>query len=183
MDINCQKCCLTKTCNKFVYYSGNPKAKAILVGEAPGAEEDKAGIPFVGRAGKFLTKMLTEAGIDRDKDLYVTNIVKCRPPNNRKPAKEEIAACKPHLEKQLKEISPEMIILVGAVALSFFVKEKITITNARGKVFDYNYDGKNIKLIPIFHPSFLLRNHSEKPGSPRDLTKNDLKFIKELLTK
>lgn len=178
MDTDCQKCCLAGTRNKIVLFGGNKNARVMLIGEAPGADEDAVGLPFVGRAGKFLTKLLEEAGFDREKDLYITNIVKCRPPNNRKPLPDEIAACAPVLEKQIEEVKPEIIILVGSVALSYFIKDKkLTISKARGNIFEW----RGIKLAPVFHPSYLLRNHSETPDSPRGLTRSDFKAIKKLL--
>ena len=179
--MDCKACKLAKTRNSIVLFGGNKNARVMLIGEAPGAEEDAAGLPFVGRAGKFLTKLLEEAGFERKEDggdLYITNIAKCRPPNNRKPEAAEIAACAPILEKQIKEVKPEIVILVGSVAMSYFLKDKkLTISKARGQIFER--DG--IKLIPVFHPSYLLRNHRETLDSPRGLTRSDLKMVKELL--
>ncbi len=100
--MDCKACKLSETRNNIVFFGGNESARVMLIGEAPGADEDAVGLPFVGRAGKFLTKLLEEAGFDREKDLYITNIVKCRPPNNRKPEPNEISACAPFLEKQIK---------------------------------------------------------------------------------
>lgn len=175
---NCKKCELSKARTNIVFFSGSENAKIMLIGEAPGADEDETGLPFVGRAGKFLTQMLVEAGIEREKDLYITNVVKCRPPNNRKPKRNEVEACAPYLAAQIEAVKPEVIVLVGSSALEAFVEEKITITNARGKVFEHK---GGIKLVPIFHPSYLLRNHSKEPDKPRALTLLDLKNIKELL--
>ena len=176
--MNCKACKLSETRNNIVFFGGSENARIMLIGEAPGADEDMAGLPFVGRAGKFLTKLLEEAGIERAKDLYITNIVKCRPPNNRKPEADEITACSCHLETQINNIKPKAIVLVGSVALSYFIKDKkLTITKARGQIFERG----EIKLIPIFHPSYLLRNHNEDPNSPRGLTRSDLEMVKELL--
>lgn len=150
----------------------------MLIGEAPGADEDKTGIPFVGRAGKLLNEFLIKAGLDRKKDLYIANTVKCRPPENRKPTKEEKIACEDNLKKQIDMVKPKVIILCGATAMESFIKDKkLTISKARGQVFDLN----GIKLVPIFHPSYLLRQHSMQKGSPRDLMLEDLKMVKALV--
>lgn len=175
---NCKKCELSKSRTSIVLFSGSETASIMLIGEAPGADEDKIGLPFVGRAGKFLTSMLEDAGFNREKDLYITNIVKCRPPNNRKPKGVEVEACAPYLAAQIEAVRPKVIVLVGSSALEAFIREKTTITNARGKIFEY---GDGIKLVPIFHPSYLLRNHSKEPDKPRALTILGLKNIKELL--
>lgn len=177
---SCEKCALHKGRGNIVYCDGNDKAKIMLIGEAPGADEDASGKPFVGRAGKLLTSLLNEAGISREKELYICNTVKCRPPDNRKPTLEEKKACRPYLDEQISNIKPHVIILCGATALESFITQKITITKARGQVFEVKgYEG--IKFVPVFHPSYLLRNHSTESGSPRDVTKKDLIFTKQLL--
>lgn len=178
---NCTKCPLHLTRNNVVISDGSINADIMLIGEAPGADEDKTGIPFVGRAGKLLNEFLAKAGIKRENDLYIANTVKCRPPGNRKPTKEEKIACGDNLKKQINMVKPKVIILCGATAMeSFIFNKKLTISKARGQVFDYNED-KNIKLVPIFHPSYLLRQHSNAEGSPRDLMLKDLKMVKELV--
>ena len=178
---NCTKCPLHLTRNNVVISDGSINADIMLIGEAPGADEDKTGIPFVGRAGKLLNEFLAKAGIKRENDLYIANTVKCRPPGNRKPTKEEKIACGDNLKQQIKMVKPKVIILCVATAMeSFIFDKKLTISKARGQVFDYDED-KNIKLVPIFHPSYLLRQHSNAEGSPRDLMLKDLKMVKELV--
>ena len=178
---NCTKCPLHLTRNNVVISDGSINADIMLIGEAPGADEDKTGIPFVGRAGKLLNEFLAKAGIKRENDLYIANTVKCRPPGNRKPTKEEKIAGGDNLKKQINMVKPNVIILCGATAMeSFIFDKKLTISKARGQIFDYDED-KNIKLVPIFHPSYLLRQHSNAEGSPRDLMHKDLKMVKELV--
>lgn len=175
---NCTKCPLHCTRTNVVISDGSVSADIMLIGEAPGADEDKTGIPFVGRAGKLLNEFLIKAGLDRKKDLYIANTVKCRPPENRKPTKEEKIACEDNLKKQIDMVKPKVIILCGATAMESFIKDKkLTISKARGQVFDIN----GIKLVPIFHPSYLLRQHSMQKGSPRDLMLEDLKMVKALV--
>lgn len=174
----CNNCPLHKGRTNVVFSDGSETAKIMLIGEAPGADEDKTGVPFVGRAGKLLNELLLKAGINRKEDLYIANTVKCRPPENRKPTKEEKIACEANLKKQIDIVKPKVIILCGSTAMESFINEKkLTITNARGRIFDYE---DNIKLIPIFHPSYLLRKHSLEEGSPRDVTVKDLKMAKDL---
>lgn len=175
---DCNKCLLSKTRTNIVWNDGPESAKLMLVGEAPGADEDKQGKPFVGRAGKLLNELLKMAQIDREKDLYIANTVKCRPPENRKPTREEKEACRPYLDEQIKKLNPKVVILCGATAMESFLPPKLKISKVRGEVFEV--EGR--KYVPIFHPSFLLRNHSKEPDSPRSLTVKDLIFIKELLS-
>ncbi len=174
----CKKCPLYKERTNLVFSDGSKSARIMLIGEAPGADEDKTGVPFVGRAGKLLNEFLTKAGIDRKKDLYIANTVKCRPPKNRKPSKEEKIACEGNLKIQINEVKPKVIVLCGATAMKSFISDKkLTITKARGQIFEYE---NKVKLVPVFHPSYLLRQHSLKENSPRDLMIKDLKMIKEL---
>ncbi len=172
----CKGCPLCSTRTNLVFSDGNPEAKIMLIGEAPGADEDRLGVPFVGRAGKLLDEFFKKAGIERQKDVYICNTLKCRPPNNRKPEIDEKKACAPYLKFQMDTIKPKIIILCGATALESFIKG-YTITKARGKIFK---GSKGTVFIPIFHPSYLLRNHSLEAGSPRDLMLKDLKMIKQL---
>lgn len=173
---NCKGCPLCSTRTNLVFSDGNPKANIMLIGEAPGADEDRLGVPFVGRAGKLLDEFFKQAGIDRQKDIYICNTLKCRPPNNRKPEPMEKKACAPYLKFQMDTIRPKIIILCGATALESFIKG-YTITKARGKIFK---GSKGTVFVPIFHPSYLLRNHSLEENSPRDLMLKDLKMIKQL---
>ena len=175
---NCTNCSLHSGRNNIVFSDGPETAKIMLIGEAPGADEDKLGKPFVGRAGKLLNEFLEMAGIKRGEDIYIANTVKCRPPENRKPLPVEKIACEGNLKKQIDVVKPKVIILCGATAMESFIKDKkMTITNARGRIFEYE---NGMKLVPVFHPSYLLRKHSTEPNSPRDLMFKDLKMIKEM---
>lgn len=177
--LECKNCELFKTRNKIVFSDGCENAPIMFIGEAPGQNEDETGIPFIGRAGQLLRKFLFEIGIKQD-DIYIANTIKCRPPKNRKPTSKEKSACKHFLDKQIELINPKIIVLVGSTALeSFIADKKLTITKARGKIFEIN----NRKFIPIFHPSYLLRYHSTEENSPRDLFKKDLIFIKNEVLK
>ena len=177
----CQRCELGKTRNNIVFSDGNPNtAKVVLIGEAPGDNEDKTGTPFVGRAGKLLNEFLEKADISREKDLYIINTVKCRPPQNRVPSDEEKKLCEEYLLKQIEIIAPEIIIFCGATALKSFYSQKVAISKIRGEVLNIEIAGETRKCIPIFHPSYLLRYHSLEEGSPRDLMLKDLKKIKSM---
>jgi DNA polymerase len=150
---------------------GNPDADLMFVGEAPGADEDIQGVPFVGRAGQLLTKMIEAMGFARD-DVYIANVLKCRPPGNRNPEPDEIATCEPFLFQQLASINPQVVIALGAFAARTLLKTDSPISRLRGRVFDY----RGAKLIPTFHPSFLLRS----PGYKREAW-DDLKLALSLL--
>lgn len=175
----CKSCPLYISRNNVVFSDGSNKAKIMLIGEAPGADEDKQGKPFVGRAGKLLNEFLKLAGINRNEDLYIANTIKCRPPENRKPAKEEKAACERFLHAQIKTINPKVIVLCGATAMESFLDKKLKISKVRGEFFENIKGYEGIKFIPILHPSYLLRQHSTETGSPRDLTLKDLIKIKK----
>ena len=179
---NCHACALGDTRNNIVFSDGNAStAKIVLIGEAPGETEDMTGRPFVGRAGQLLTEFLSEAGISRDRDVYIINTVKCRPPENRVPTDEEKAACRKFLDAQIDIIKPDAIVLCGATALKSFVDldKKQTISKVRGQWMTISVDGVEYKAMTIFHPSYLLRNHSMEEGSPRRLMQEDLRNIKE----
>lgn len=178
----CCNCELGKTRTNIVFSDGSPDtAKAILIGEAPGENEDKTGIPFVGRAGKLLNEFLQKAGISRERDLYIINTVKCRPPQNRVPTDEEKKECEAFLLRQIEIINPQIIIFCGATALKSFVTKKIPISKIRGEILDIEIGSQLRKCIPIFHPSYLLRYHSFEEGSPRDLMLKDLIKVHDLL--
>ena len=180
--LNCQKCELGKTRTNIVFSDGNPQtAKAVLIGEAPGENEDLTGTPFVGRAGKLLNEFLEKAGISREKDLYIINTVKCRPPKNRVPEKDEKKQCESYLLRQINIINPKIIIFCGATALKSFVDTKTPISKIRGELLDIEVLHNKYKAITVFHPSFLLRKHSTEPGEPRDLMLKDLVKIKEII--
>ena len=166
---------LNNSVNKIVVSRGNPFAKLMIIGEAPGAKEEEIGEPFVGRSGKLLDKLLQNAGIDINQDVYFCNVVKCRPPKNRRPTKIEIQENLPWLYQQIKLVNPSVIVLVGATALEAILKIKSRISILRGKWIDW--EGKLV--MPVFHPSYLLRNPSKEEGKPMSLTKSDFLKIKE----
>ncbi len=180
---SCMDCVLGSTRHNVVFSDGNPEtAKIVLIGEAPGETEDETGKPFVGRAGQLLNKFLEEAGISRENDLYIINTVKCRPPENRVPTDVEKAMCEKYLMAQIDIMNPKAIIFCGATALKSFSNEKkIQISKVRGQWFDVTVNGKTYKSMAIFHPSYLLRNHSMEDGSPRRLMQQDLAEIKSAI--
>jgi uracil-DNA glycosylase len=154
---DCTRCKLHKARIQIVFGVGNPKASLVFVGEAPGADEDAQGEPFVGRAGQLLTKIIEAMGMRRE-DVYICNIIKCRPPNNRTPEADEIVACQPFLVKQLQAIGPKFICALGGPATQTLLQTKEPISRMRGKFYDFH----GIPLLPTFHPAFLLRNPNEK---------------------
>lgn len=167
---NCKRCQLCSQRRNIVLGTGNEQADLVIIGEAPGAEEDIQGEPFVGPAGQLLTKMLQAININR-KDVYITNVVKCRPPSNRNPLPEEIKACNPYLILQLKIIKPKIIFTLGNFATKTMLGSTSGITELRGKFYDYRgINTENcIKLLPTFHPSALLRDTSLKRLAWEDL--------------
>ena len=172
---NCKGCPLCSTRTNLVFSDGNPNANIMLIGEAPGADEDRLGVPFVGRAGKLLNEFFEKAGIDRQKDIYICNTLKCRPPDNRDPLPEEKEACREYLDAQIEILKPRIILLCGRVAVNSMLGTTQGITKIRGKWFE----GPNFsKMMPIFHPSYLLRNSSNTVGGPKWLTWQDFKEIK-----
>ncbi len=170
-----EDCNLSNSKNKIVVSRGNFLAKLMIIGEAPGAKEEELGEPFVGRSGKLLDKLLQNAGIDVNQDVYFCNVVKCRPPQNRRPTKTEVQENLPWLYQQIKLVNPKIILLVGATALEAILKNKSPISILRGKWI--NWDGRLV--MPIFHPAYLLRNQSKEEGAPMSLTKSDFLKIKE----
>ena len=177
--VNCTSCSLSITRKKVVVGKGNETARIVIIGEGPGEQEDITGLPFVGRAGKMLDTALSSVDIDPLKDCYITNIVKCRPPNNRKPTSSEVETCIPWLYEQVDLLSPKIIILAGSTAVQSFLGIKEPISKIRGQWIEKN----NIKYMPIFHPSYLLRNPSKDRGKPKWLTWQDLKKVKKELNK
>ena len=174
--LNCNKCSLCKTRTNVVFSDGIANSKLMLIGEAPGFWEDKKGLPFVGKAGQLLDKIFASVGLSRQKDVYICNTIKCRPPENRNPLPEEKAACKEFLDKQIEILKPKIILVCGNIALNSMLPEEKGITRARGKWFDGPY---NSKMMPIFHPSYLLRNASREKGSPKWLMWQDIQEIKK----
>jgi DNA polymerase len=165
----CQNCILGSSRNKFVFGSGNVNADVMVIGEGPGAEEDIQGLPFVGRAGQLLTDILKAINFERD-EVYIANIVKCRPPGNRTPSPAEMDACIPYLKKQIELIKPKVILCLGLTAAQGLLKRKDSLGNLRGKVFDY----LGVKVMVTFHPAALLRN----PNWKRDCWEDVKKFRK-----
>ncbi len=160
----CQKCALGASRNKFVFGVGNANADIMVIGEAPGAEEDKQGIPFVGRAGKLLTDILKAIEINRE-EIYVANILKCRPPANRNPLPEEMQLCMPYLYKQIDLVKPKVILLLGLVAANGLLNLKTSLTKMRGNVYELN----GVKTMVTYHPAALLRNPNWKRGTWEDV--------------
>ena len=171
---NCKNCRLCEERINVIVGDGTEFAPIMLIGEAPGAQEEKTGIPFVGRSGKLLMQMLCDIGICREENLYITNTLKCRPPENRNPKADETRACKVFLDRQIEAHKPKVIITVGNFATKYFLGKQVAITKVHGQFF--NVDGKNI--FPVFHPAALLRQQRLKP-----LAIEDFNTLKEYLDK
>ena len=171
---------LTKTATNTVFSDGQKDAEIMLIGEAPGAEEDAQAIPFCGASGQMLDSMLSHIGLSRKENFYITNTLFWRPPGNRRPTPEELAICLPFVEKHIALIDPKIIILVGSTAVSALIDTKEGITKIRGKYFDYQneYLKNPIKTTPIFHPSYLLRSPGQKKFAWLDCL-NIRKYIKD----
>jgi DNA polymerase len=163
---NCTNCVLGDTRNKFVFGTGNPNAEVMVIGEGPGSEEDQQGVPFVGRAGQLLTDILKAIKFARE-EVYICNIVKCRPPGNRNPLPDEVSECIPYLHKQIELIKPKMILCAGLVAANSLFNKKESLANYRGKVLEF----KGIKTMVTYHPAALLRNPNWKRGCWEDVQK------------
>ena len=171
----CLKCSLSSTRNNVVFGRGNPNSNLFVIGEGPGQQEDEQGLAFVGRAGKMLDSAFLCVGIDTNKDCYISNIVKCRPPNNRKPLANEVKECMPWLNEQIELVKPKVIVLAGSTAVQSYLNIDEPISKLRGEWIVKD----NIKYMPIFHPSYLLRNPSKEKGKPKWLTWQDLKKVKK----
>ena len=176
---SCQKCILGKTRTNLVFSDGVPNPKLMLIGEAPGYYEDMQGKPFVGKAGQLLDKIFASVGLSRKEHVYICNTIKCRPPENRNPLPEEKEACWEFLKAQIDIIKPKIILLCGNVAVQSILGNTGGITRIRGKWFDGDEKVHNAKLMPIFHPSYLLRNDSREKGSPKWLMWQDIQEIKK----
>jgi uracil-DNA glycosylase len=161
---DCQRCRLAGGRKQIVFGVGNPNAELVFVGEAPGADEDRMGEPFVGLAGQLLTKMIEAMGFRRE-DVYICNVIKCRPPSNRNPEPDEVAACEPFLKKQLAALRPRMIVTLGKFAAHCLLRVDTPITRLRGTFKSY----EGIQLMPTYHPAFLLRDPSRKREAWADL--------------
>jgi len=160
----CTQCRLSATRKNVVFGVGNPNADLMFIGEAPGRDEDEKGEPFVGRAGQLLTDIIKAMKLTRD-DVYIANVIKCRPPENRNPDPDEVLSCEPFLFKQIESIGPQVIVALGAFAAKALLKSEQPISRLRGQVHDYH----GAKLIPTFHPSFLLRSPDRKRDAWEDL--------------
>ena len=168
---DCTRCKLHTKRTTLVFGVGNPDAELMFVGEAPGRDEDLQGIPFVGRAGQLLTKIIESIALSRD-DVYIANVIKCRPPDNRNPSPDEVRTCEPFLFAQVDSIKPRVIVALGAFAVRTLLRKDEAISKVRGRVYDY----RGAKLIPTFHPAFLLRS----PDRKRDVWE-DMKKVRAIL--
>src|SRR5579864_5634096 len=162
----CTRCKLHRTRNKIVFGDGSSQAQLVFVGEGPGADEDAQGLPFVGRAGKLLTQMIEAMGLQR-RDVYICNVVKCRPPENRAPEKDEVETCSPFLLRQLDAIAPKVIVCLGSIAAQTLLETNRGISHFRGEWMDF----RGTKLMATYHPAYLLRNPSAKGEVWKDLQK------------
>ncbi len=178
--VECKKCPLYKTRNLPVVGQGSHDTDIVFVGEAPGAQEDKTGIPFCGKAGQFLDELLNSAGIKR-KEVYICNLLKCRPPDNRDPNSEELEACTPYLEKQIEAIKPRVLSPLGRHAMNFLMKkynldDQIDlISKIHGKVFNIKTVFRDLKLVPLYHPAVAIYNANMK-----DVLIDDFKILKQI---
>jgi uracil-DNA glycosylase len=163
---DCTRCKLHQGRNKIVFGDGNPKAELVFIGEGPGADEDIQGLPFVGRAGKLLTQMIEAMGLQR-KDVYICNVVKCRPPQNRAPEPDEVETCSPYLVRQIDVINPKVLVCLGAVAAKTLLNTNRGITQFRGQWLEW----RGRKLMATYHPAYLLRNPPAKSEVWKDLQK------------
>jgi DNA polymerase len=175
----CTKCQLAKGRTKVVFGNGPVPCDLMLIGEAPGADEDLQGLPFVGRAGQLLTQILASVGINRPDDIYIANTVKCRPPENRAPLATEQEACSGYLQAQIRLVKPKIILLAGSPAVKAILKSDEPITTIRGKWL--KLPGTEIPVMPLFHPAYLLRNPSKEKGKPKWLTWQDIQEVKNAL--
>jgi DNA polymerase len=161
----CTRCALSETRNTTVFGEGSAQARLVIVGEAPGAEEDRTGRPFVGRAGELLTRMLAAIGLARQ-DVFICNVLKCRPPQNRDPQGDEVAACRPFLEAQIETLAPDLLLALGSHAARLLLRTERGITSLRGRV---HVSAEGWRVLPTFHPAYLLRNPAAKREAWLDL--------------
>jgi uracil-DNA glycosylase len=173
----CHRCDLGATRTHAVVGRGNPQAPIMIIGEGPGQNEDETGLPFVGKAGQLLEKILESVKLDSEQDVYICNVVKCRPPSNRVPTPDEIAACKPYLLEQIRLVDPKIILLTGATAVKGVTGDKRGITKIRGTWMEW--EGR--LCMPILHPAYLLRNPSREQGSPKWLMWQDIQVVRAKL--
>lgn len=169
---DCRRCKLWSGRTHLVFGVGNPKARLMFIGEGPGRDEDLQGVPFVGRAGQLLTDIITKGMGMKREDVYIANVIKCRPPENRNPEPDEVESCEPFLKKQIELIRPEVIVALGKFAVQTLLQSKVPITRLRGTWHEYH----GIKLMPTFHPAYLLRN----PGDKKLVWEDIKKVLQEL---
>lgn len=150
----CERCRLAGGRTQVVFSDGNPRGRLVVIGEAPGAHEDRTGLPFVGRAGKLLDLLLASVGLSRRDSVYICNVLKCRPPGNRNPMPDEIEACTPYLERQIELVAPEVILAVGGFAAQFITGRQVALGRLRGEIYDY----RGVPAVVTYHPAALLRN-------------------------
>lgn len=173
---DCHGCGLSETRTRTVFADGAPGCPIVMVGEAPGAEEDLQGKPFVGKSGQLLTKALESVGLQRGKDIAIINVLKCRPPHNRDPKPEEVAVCRHFLDRQLQLLAPKVLVLMGRPAASAVLGTDQAISRLRGKLFEIEVAGKKVPVIVTYHPSYLIRNLGDK-----EKCWHDLLFVKRTL--
>lgn len=173
----CHRCELGNTRTHAVVGRGNLQAPIMIVGEAPGQNEDETGLPFVGRSGQLLDKILAAVKLDTEKDVYICNVIKCRPPENRVPSSKEVAACKPYILEQIRLVDPKIILLTGATSVKSLTGDKRGMKQIRGTWIEW--EGR--LCMPIFHPAFLLRNPAREQGSPKWLMWQDIQAVRAKL--
>lgn len=171
----CHRCVLGNNRTHAVIGRGNPQAAIMIIGEAPGQNEDEQGLPFVGRSGQLLDKILESVGLSTEREVYISNAIRCRPPENRTPTASEIEACKPYLLEQIRLVDPQIILLTGATAVKSLLAEKQGITKIRGQWRQW----EGCLCMPIFHPAYLLRNPSREPGKPKWLMWEDIQEVRK----
>jgi uracil-DNA glycosylase len=175
---SCHRCALGQNRTNAVIGRGNLSADVMIIGEGPGQNEDEQGLPFVGRSGQLLEKIVESVHFNSETDIYICNIVKCRPPDNRTPTLDESEACKPYLLEQIRIVNPKIILLTGATAVRGLTGDKRGITKIRGQWMDW----QGYLCMPIFHPAYLLRNPSKEPNSPKWLMWKDIQAVRAKLT-
>ncbi|MGB3403447.1 MAG: uracil-DNA glycosylase [Microcoleaceae cyanobacterium] len=170
----CQRCELGQYRTHAVIGRGNPRGEIMIIGEAPGQNEDEQGLPFVGKSGQLLDKILASVELSTEREIYISNAIRCRPPNNRTPNAAELEACKPYLLEQIRLVNPKIILLTGATAVKSLIGDKRGITKIRGEWMEWN----ERLCMPIFHPAYLLRNPSREPGKPKWLMWQDVQAVR-----
>jgi uracil-DNA glycosylase len=170
----CHRCVLGDSRTHAVFSRGNPEALLMVVGEGPGENEDLSGLPFVGKSGQLLDRILASVNLDPERDVYIANIVKCRPPGNRKPSPEEMKACSGYLREQIRLVKPKLLLLAGGTAVEGLTGDSRGITKIRGQWLEW----EGIAAMPFFHPAYLLRNPSKEAGSPKWLAWQDIQQVR-----